>query len=247
MTEHVQQGHMPFPLALTTGGIHLHLGCGHQRLPVEDGWVNCDLARTEAADLCFDLQAPWPFPESSADVVYASHVIEHIPEPMRFFEQAWHTMQDGGMMLLRMPYGDHVTAMADLTHIRPWYPESFYCLLPDYERRSGNPQFSKGWGFGIDRVEMILAEWTRRWTRWRWQRRFTMPLVPRVLGTVVELWVSLIALKSPRAVQQWAADFAQSPFRFRYSQWAHVMAGQPLPPGTTTTLTPLAVMRQPPR
>jgi hypothetical protein len=138
--------------------------------------------------------------------------------------------------------------MADVTHLRPWYPESFYPFMPGYAETNANPQHAD-WPapFGLGHVDLVLAEWTLPWTRWAWLCRRVVPWLPRLVGSVCELWVVLIALKSPQSLGLWQADLAQDPYRFRYCQWAHLLDGRPVSDEDQTTLVPLAALTAAPR
>lgn len=52
----------------------LHIGCGKNYLP---GWTNVDLFSTVKADVYADITA-LPFDRGSFDIIYASHVLEHV-------------------------------------------------------------------------------------------------------------------------------------------------------------------------
>lgn len=43
------------------------------------------------------------FKAESTDAVVASHTIEHVPNPRRFFEEAWRVLRPGGRLVLRTP------------------------------------------------------------------------------------------------------------------------------------------------
>lgn len=57
--------------------------------------MGIDAVRGEFTDHLFE-------PES-ADAVVASHTIEHVPDPRRFFEEAWRVLRPGGRLVLRTP------------------------------------------------------------------------------------------------------------------------------------------------
>ena len=108
--------------------MNINIGCGRQ--PLKD-WVNTDLT-AGVADVVFDCQDPWPFPENSAEAVRAIHVLEHLPRPMDFFKEAHRVLVPNGAIILQLPYGGHRSAWWDLTHVRPWFPENFAILQPGY-------------------------------------------------------------------------------------------------------------------
>src|SRR3954465_10620205 len=60
--------------------IHLELGSGPR--PEMEGWTSLDWGSTAAIQI--DLHEPLPFPDSSVEAIYSSHMLEHFtyPHPM---------------------------------------------------------------------------------------------------------------------------------------------------------------------
>src|SRR4051812_38064813 len=54
----------------------LNLGCGSRPL---QGFVNVDLLKAPGVDVVADVSGPLPFDDGSVDLIYASHVLEHLP------------------------------------------------------------------------------------------------------------------------------------------------------------------------
>ena len=54
--------------------IKLNLGSGQQK--GRDGWINVDQNKS---DINWDLRRGIPLPDSSVDIIYSSHLLEHIP------------------------------------------------------------------------------------------------------------------------------------------------------------------------
>ena len=61
-------------LVATGRSIRLDIGAGDVHRP---GWVTLDI--TDDCDLFWDLRNGIPFPSSSVEIVYSSHLLEHMP------------------------------------------------------------------------------------------------------------------------------------------------------------------------
>jgi len=80
----------------------IHLGCGPN---VKPGWVNIDLFSKEA-DLHLDLREPLPFPDSSAELIYSEHFLEHLAYPdevNRLLRESLRVLQSGGVFSVGVP------------------------------------------------------------------------------------------------------------------------------------------------
>ena len=67
----------------------LNLGCGND---YKEGWVNLEntdgyIDRKYKADVFHDLNKyPYPFKSNEFDLILASHLVEHLEDPLRFFK-----------------------------------------------------------------------------------------------------------------------------------------------------------------
>lgn len=80
--------------------LKLHVGSGTGRL---QGWVNIDLY---PADLSINVNRPLPFADSSARLVFASHILEHLYYPgaaLRFLAECRRVLAPGGRLRLVVP------------------------------------------------------------------------------------------------------------------------------------------------
>lgn len=79
----------------------LHLGAGSNYLP---GFVNIDLFSTVKADVYANISA-LPFEPASIDVIYGSHVLEHVHRHCILATLAhWHSLlKPGGILRLAVP------------------------------------------------------------------------------------------------------------------------------------------------
>lgn len=119
----------------------LHYGVDYGDLaseaPLEFVYKRCDLAKENI-----------PFPDDSFDLVVASHVIEHLADPLRLFEECIRVCKPGGEIYIEapsersvnfrsMPFGLEKMYCAsfydDPTHLgRPWTPQALFRLASYY-------------------------------------------------------------------------------------------------------------------
>jgi SAM-dependent methyltransferase len=95
--------------------IRLNLGCGPAAM---EGFVNVDWVAWPGVDVIADLDKPWPFDDSSAEFVLASHVFEHLDNPVHFMTEAWRVLGTSGVLQVCVPYFKHQNSFADPTHKR---------------------------------------------------------------------------------------------------------------------------------
>jgi predicted SAM-dependent methyltransferase len=84
------------------GKLKLHLGSGTN---LRSGWVNVDLFEP-TADLQLDLREPWPFMNSSAEIVYSEHLFEHFDFPdeaKHVLREAYRVLKPGGIFSVGVP------------------------------------------------------------------------------------------------------------------------------------------------
>jgi SAM-dependent methyltransferase len=114
----------------------LHLGCGRTILP---GWINHDLARGPGVDMVADLDAcattPLSLESDSVDEIRASHVLEHIRNPLALMQEIHRVARAGCKAVFDTPYGSSDDAFEDPTHARPYFLNSYgYFAQPCYWR-----------------------------------------------------------------------------------------------------------------
>ena len=93
----------------------LDVGCGdRKRVP----WaVGLDRVRTAATDVVHDLDVfPWPFADSSFDVIVASHVVEHLTDILKLCEELHRIGKPGAIIRIATPHYTSPDAFADPTH-----------------------------------------------------------------------------------------------------------------------------------
>lgn len=80
----------------------VNLGCGSRYHP---SWVNVDIAPMEPGIIAHDLSKNLPFPASGFDVVYHSHVLEHLrrSEALSFMRECFRVLKPGGILRVAVP------------------------------------------------------------------------------------------------------------------------------------------------
>lgn len=92
----------------------LDIGCGGRKLP---GSVGIDILELPGVDVVHDLsQFPWPFEDSSFDLVFASHFLEHTHDVIKTLEEIHRILAPGGRAVLQVPYFRCIDAVVDPTH-----------------------------------------------------------------------------------------------------------------------------------
>lgn len=84
------------------GKVYIHLGCG----PINaQGFINIDLKPYSHIHYIQDVETLSMFPDESADLIYASHVLEHISHSkLSEVLKEWHrVLKRGGILRLSVP------------------------------------------------------------------------------------------------------------------------------------------------
>ncbi|MEO1231820.1 MAG: methyltransferase domain-containing protein, partial [Myxococcota bacterium] len=101
--------------------------------------MNLDRVALEGVDIVADLEScseqPLPLNDDAVDVVLASHVLEHIAQPLPLMEELWRIAKPGAWARFRTPYGSSDAAFEDPTHVRQYFLQSYsYFAQPTYWR-----------------------------------------------------------------------------------------------------------------
>lgn len=201
--------------------LRLNIGAGN--VAKQPGWLNCDLTPADNVDHVFSADSEvWPFPDHSVTEINCSHVLEHLSNPFHFFRESYRVLEPNGQLNIRVPYGGHHAAWWDLTHVQPYFAETFAFVQPGYNRMSGNPQHNDpGYAFGISflqmRVSLRLAGMLRHWW-WRWafaRYHFFFD------SEIEEIWGSFFALKTDEAKQEYMKDHQANVVGSEFVAWKH--------------------------
>ncbi len=93
----------------------LHLGCGVRRAP---GFCNVDITPQPAVDVIDDVARLTRFPDNYAEMIYASHVLEHFShaEAIAVLERWYEVLEPGGELRVSVPDIDRIVQI----YMRNW-------------------------------------------------------------------------------------------------------------------------------
>lgn len=93
------------------------------------GYLTIDI---EGADINFDLNKGIPLPDNSVGVLHASHVIEHLKDPIKTMSEIHRVLAHGGWAFIEVPSTDGRGAFQDPTHVSYWNENSFLYYTNSY-------------------------------------------------------------------------------------------------------------------
>jgi SAM-dependent methyltransferase len=80
----------------------LNLGSGKNYL---EGYINVDNNPHSKADVVHDLNSyPYPFEDNEFDEVLASHIIEHLNDPLDFLQEIYRVSKKGAKIIIKCPH-----------------------------------------------------------------------------------------------------------------------------------------------
>lgn len=147
----------------------LNIGCGFDYKYQRD-WVNLDV--TKPCNVMADANEGLPFRDRSFDLVWASHILEHVPDLRAIQRELARVIKKGGELEVIVPYYLSVDAWGDPTHCRAFSEDSFQSvfwagfnvtgmLRKDYKRKSSGTTVT--WlHVSMRRNEMDYSEVRRR-------------------------------------------------------------------------------------
>ena len=87
------------------------------------GYTTLDL---QDADINCDLNDGIPLEDNSVGVINASHIIEHLRDPLKTMREIYRVLCDGGWVFIQVPSTDGRGAWQDPTHVSYWNENSFW-------------------------------------------------------------------------------------------------------------------------
>jgi SAM-dependent methyltransferase len=173
-------------------GKRLHLGCGRTILP---GWVNLDRMPGNGVDVVADLdrcaEIPLPFEDGSFGELLASHLFEHLRNPLPFMQELHRIAKPGAKAVFHTPYGSSDDAIEDPTHVRLCFLQTFgYFSQPYYWRADYG--YRGDWNTSLIRLLVSRTQYDGK------TPQAIMADVMHLRNVVREMIVELVAVKPIR-------------------------------------------------
>lgn len=94
----------------------LNIGSG---LDYKKGWINLDYNATYSPDVVHNIDKfPYPFKDGEFDYIYCSHILEHVADLFKTFNELERILRRGGILHIRVPHFSNGNGYNDLTHKR---------------------------------------------------------------------------------------------------------------------------------
>ncbi|OFY33357.1 MAG: hypothetical protein A2W91_11660 [Bacteroidetes bacterium GWF2_38_335] len=132
----------------------IEIGCGNIR--VFENSLTLDIIEGENVDIVCDIENGLPFiPDNSIDVVYSSHVLEHLTKFEFCMAEISRVLKKGGMQICKVPHFTNPYFYSDYTHKRTFgiYSFSYFSNTPYFKR--GVPKYNSI-HFKIKKVKIVF-------------------------------------------------------------------------------------------
>jgi len=97
--------------------ISLNIGAGKTFIP---GFINIDISNK--ADISLNLsEEKLPFADSSVDVIFTYHTLEHVPNYLFALSEMYRVLKNGGILLIGVPY----VTLTEFHLVNPYHLHNF--------------------------------------------------------------------------------------------------------------------------
>src|SRR3990167_1440672 len=94
----------------------LNFGAGQD---IRKGYVNADIVKLPGVDIVHDFNKfPYPYKNNEFDLIYTSHVLEHLDDLVKVMKELKRILKKGGKIIIRVPHFSCGVSYRDPTHRR---------------------------------------------------------------------------------------------------------------------------------
>lgn len=116
----------------------LNLGCGED---IKKDYINLDFVKQRGVDVVYNLNKfPWPFKDNEFDLIYCSHVLEHINDFERTLLEIKRICKNGARIIIRVPHFSCGVTYRDPIHktFFSYFTFDYYSIngIKNYEKKS---------------------------------------------------------------------------------------------------------------
>ena len=107
-----------------------------------NAWQGYETVDLLGADITADLEQEWPFEDNSVGILRASHIFEHLRDPIHTMNEAHRVLAPGGWLFIDVPSTDGRGAFQDPTHISFWNQNSIWYYTNRNHARFIQPRYT---------------------------------------------------------------------------------------------------------
>lgn len=100
----------------------LHAGCGFD---LKEGYINADIDSRVSPDMIVDFSKHLPWADDTFDVIYTSHMLEHMLNFEDTILEFWRILKVGGTLEVVVPKAGCTIAVAGIGHVRQFVEQTF--------------------------------------------------------------------------------------------------------------------------
>lgn len=181
----------------------LNIGCGKFK---KEGYVNVDSYEKFNPDVLWDLNVfPYPFEDSSFDLIETDHVLEHVEKPFDAIRELHRICSKGGIIHIKVPHFSR-----GFSH--PEHRNGFDVSLPYYFNSSFTARYD-------DDVVMTLLSMRMHWgTQPHVKKLVLSPVVYYAyffVGSIIDFFARLSVTLCARVWCFWVGGFEEIEYKFR--------------------------------
>jgi len=155
----------------------LNVGCGNDIRKSDDKnvWTNLDAIKRKGVDIVHNLEKfPYPFKNEEFDLIYASHILEHLNDYVKTMKELYRILKKGGKLIVIVPHFSGETAHSafhklyfkclDFNYFTKDYKVMSAEYFPLFSKKKVKIKFFKGfvlWNYIIEPL-VNICDFTRK-------------------------------------------------------------------------------------